>query len=77
MVMKLLSVEAANRGVIVGLVNPDMVATDMLEGIDPATSSRPIYTPEESVIGMVNVISGLTLDQSGVFLSRSGKELPW
>ncbi len=77
MAMKLLSVEAADRGIIVGLINPDMVATDMLEGADPATSSRLIYTPEESVTDMVRVITNLTPDQSGLFLSRSGEELPW
>ncbi len=77
MSMRLLSKEAAAQGVVVGLVNPDMVATDMLEGVDPATSSLPIYTPAESVGGMIQVIDNLNSENSGDFLNHTSEEIPW
>jgi NAD(P)-dependent dehydrogenase (short-subunit alcohol dehydrogenase family) len=77
MTMRLLSKEIADRGIIVGLINPDMVATDMLAGVDPATSSLPIYTPEESVSGMIRVIDNLNPENSGDFLNHTGEEIPW
>jgi NAD(P)-dependent dehydrogenase (short-subunit alcohol dehydrogenase family) len=77
MAMKILSVDAGRRGVIVGLINPGMVATRMLEGANLMMSSRPIFSAEESVADMIRVISNLTSAQSGIFLDKEGAELPW
>ena len=57
-------------GVCVISLHPGWVQTDM-------GGSNARLTPEASVSGMIGVIEGLTLDDSGRFLTHSGNELPW
>ncbi len=73
MVMRTLSKEVARRGVIVGLINPGLVATDMTSMLP----DRIKMSPQESVSGIIAVIDGLTPETSGTFLQWDGKELPW
>jgi hypothetical protein len=54
-----------------------MVSTRLLEGADLRTSSRPTVSVEESVADVIRVISNLAPAQSGLFLDKKGKELPW
>lgn len=72
MVMLNLSREVAPRGVIIGLINPGPVATDMMKGVN-----MPLLTPQESVSGVITVIDSLTPEKSGKFLQYDGKELTW
>jgi NAD(P)-dependent dehydrogenase (short-subunit alcohol dehydrogenase family) len=70
MVMKGLSITLKPRGIIVALIHPGWVRTDMGgAGADSA--------PEESVIAMRKVIAGLKPKHSGSFLKYDGTEFPW
>jgi Short-chain dehydrogenases of various substrate specificities len=57
-------------GVIVVSMHPGWVRTDM-----GGSSAR--FSTEKSVTGMLDVIAGLTPEDSGRFLSYDGNELPW
>lgn len=72
MVMLNLSREISSRDVIIGLINPGPVATDMMKGVN-----MPLLTPQESVSGLISVIESLTAENSGAFLQYDGKELTW
>lgn len=81
MAMKSAHADLKNRGVIVALVAPGMVDTDMLENAFPE-SARPAnfpepLTPEESVAGMTSLISGLDPSYDGRVLNHDGQVLPW
>lgn len=65
-----LGVEVRPFGVAVAVLNPGWVNTRM------GGASAPM-SPEDSVAQMRRVIDGLTLDQSGTFLDRSGMSIPW
>ena len=69
-VTKGLSNELSSRGITVVSLTPGFVATDM-SGPDAD------LTPEESISGMREVISGLNLSKSGRFIRYNGVELPW
>jgi NAD(P)-dependent dehydrogenase (short-subunit alcohol dehydrogenase family) len=57
-------------GLIVTSLNPGWVQTDM-------GGMNATLTPTESVTQLRQVIAGLTLAQSGMFLSYDGKSVPW
>lgn len=65
-----LAIEARNRGVIAATLHPGWVQTRM------GGASAPLE-PEESIAGMRKVIEGLTVDQSGAFLSYDRTTVPW
>lgn len=50
-------------------IHPGSVMTDM--------NPRGTITTEESVVGMLNVLDNLTLEQNGAFLDYEGKEIAW
>lgn len=56
--------------VTVVAMHPGWVRTDM-------GGSNARLAPEESVNGMIDVISNLTPDDAGRFLTYEGQELPW
>lgn len=72
MAMRCLAVDLRDEGIIVGLVSPGLVDTDMVRHIP-----RPKITPEASAQAVALCISGLTLKQSGLALRASGEPLPW
>jgi NAD(P)-dependent dehydrogenase (short-subunit alcohol dehydrogenase family) len=61
---------ALSGDAIVVSMHPGWVRTDM-------GGSNARLSPEESVGGMLDVIAGLTLDDTGRFLTHDGGELPW
>ncbi len=65
-----LAAAEAARGIIVVALSPGWVRTDM--GGEGAALS-----PEASVKGLRKVIAGLTISDSGRFLSYDGKSIPW
>lgn len=69
-VMKCLSGDLRDRGIIALVLHPGWVRTDM--GTEAAEISV-----EESVSGLRRVIAGLGAEDSGRFLSYEGKEIPW
>ncbi|HJP05533.1 MAG: SDR family oxidoreductase [Gammaproteobacteria bacterium] len=87
-----LSLELADEGIVVGLINPGLVDTRGLGKIGPddpvpedfkqivkliRAGVLKLTTPEESVRDMRALIDGLTPEQSGVFLNADGKAMPW
>ncbi|MEM7227530.1 MAG: SDR family oxidoreductase [Planctomycetota bacterium] len=70
MFMRSIANELRSEGFTCIAMSPGWVRTDM--GGENATLS-----PEESITGMRAVIDGLTIEQSGQFLSYTGEELPW
>jgi NAD(P)-dependent dehydrogenase (short-subunit alcohol dehydrogenase family) len=70
MVVKTLSVDLLPRKIKVVSLHPGWVKT-ALGGPDA------LLTKTESVNGLRSVIEGLTLADSGRFLSYDGKEIPW
>jgi NAD(P)-dependent dehydrogenase (short-subunit alcohol dehydrogenase family) len=70
MAMKNLSLEVRGRGVTVVVMNPGWVKTDM-------GGRGANITPERSVTGMRKVLGGVTLEDTGKFLSWDGGGYPW
>ena len=69
-VMRMISVELAQKNVAVGLLHPGWVKTDM--GGDGAD-----ITAEESAAGIISVIDGITLDNTGCFMKWNGEPHNW
>ena len=70
MAWHVLANEVRDQGVTLGLMHPGWVQTDM--GGPGATIDAPT-----SVRGMVSVIGGLGIEQSGGFFGYDGREIPW
>jgi NAD(P)-dependent dehydrogenase (short-subunit alcohol dehydrogenase family) len=92
LLMHNLALELAPRGVRVGLINPGLVDTrgilklkpgdpvpDDFAALMPLIRAERIKlsTPEESVAGMLRLIDGLSVEQSGKLLNFDGQALPW
>ena len=72
MIMATVAPDLAKRGIIIGLINPGVVDTDMSRG-----APIPLLSPEESVSGIIDIIEGYSLETSGKFMQWDGRELPW
>ena len=86
------AVDVAQRGILVGLINPGLVDTRGVLKLKPGEAPPEefaalmpliragkikLITPEVSVTAMVKLIDGLTPAQSGTFLNYDGQTLPW
>lgn len=69
-VMRSLSLDLADKGIIVALLHPGWVSTDM-------GGPEADITPQVSVSGMRRVIESLQPRHSGCFKSYQGISLPW
>ena len=69
-VMRNLSIDWRKDGIIVALLSPGWVRTDM------GGAGAPL-SPEQSVTGMRKVLAGLTPSDNGKFLTWQGHESPW
>ncbi len=65
-----LAIELRDEGIVVVMVHPGWVRTDM------GGPNGPLSV-EESVHGLVKVVDGLTLEHSGSFLDWRGHPMPW
>ena len=70
MVTKCLSLDLHARGVVVAALHPGWVRTDM-------GGSKAPLSPEDSVAGMLSVIDGLGLADTGGFYAHDGIAIPW
>ncbi|MEQ8692503.1 MAG: SDR family oxidoreductase [Pseudomonadales bacterium] len=69
-VMRMISLELAKDGIAVGLIHPGWVKTDMGgEGAD--------ITAEESAAGIISVIDGVNLENTGCFMKWDGEPHAW
>lgn len=62
------------RGIIVGLVAPGMVDTQLL--YDSGYRGKSL-TPAESAAGMAKIIEAMTAEDPGVPINVDGKPIPW
>ena len=72
MVMRTLSKDVAKRGVIVGLVTPGLVDTDLTKGLD-----LPKISAQESAALVIKIIDNYTFEMSGSLVAHTGEKLPW
>ena len=70
MMMKAMAVDLQPRGIIAVPMHPGWVRTDM-------GGPNADIDVETSTSGMVKVVTGLTIADSGRYLAWNGKELPW
>ena len=68
--MRSVAMDLKDRGVIVGIVHPGWVQTDM-------GGPTADLTPQESAEGIYAVTKSWTLDRSGQFLKWNGEPHPW
>ena len=70
MVVKSIAIDLRPTGIIAVLLHPGWVKTDM-------GGPNGLISVEQSVFGMRNVISQLTLADSGKFIAYDGQIIPW
>jgi NAD(P)-dependent dehydrogenase (short-subunit alcohol dehydrogenase family) len=70
MAMRQLSFPLREQGITTVSIHPGWVRTDM-------GGAKAPLAADESVAGMLRLIGGLELTQSGCFFSHEGVELPW
>lgn len=75
-VMRGLANDLKSQGVLVGLVAPSAVDTDMRRELVGDRASQDLR-PEVSIAGMRKVIAGLGASNSGIPLNYDGQPLPW
>ena len=73
MITSNLSQDLKSKKIIVGLISPGWVTTDIVEGFEDPRMLKP----EESAYLVAKVIDSYTLDQSGDFLDETGTVVPW
>jgi len=69
-VVKSLSIDLAPEGFIAAVLHPGWVLTDM-------GGANALIDTQTSVTGMMEVIDGLSAEQSGGFFSYNGSSIPW
>ena len=86
MAMRNYSIHLRNKGVIVGIIAPGTVDTlDYMNAKDPDTVPRNYkvmmkmgrLVPRTAINDMIELIDGLTLEDSGIYYQWDGEVLPW
>lgn len=72
-----LAVDLKADGITVISMCPGYVATDMGNANVSVAGRKPGLTPAESIAAQLQVISALTLAQSGTFFNHTGQVVPW
>jgi len=72
--MRAMRNDLMGRGIIVALLAPGMVETDMLE--DSGYSGQALK-PAESAASLFKLVAGLSAQDKGVPLNVDGKPIPW
>ncbi len=70
MVVKSLAIDLKPLGITAAVIHPGWVKTDM-------GGPNALISAEQSVSGIRQVISRLTIDDSGKFFGYDGQEIPW
>ena len=74
MAMRGLRTDLKERGIIVALISPGMVGTQLLA--DSGWTGKSLTT-ETSVAGMTQIIAALTPDDKGTITNTDGRTIPW
>jgi len=75
MIMRNVAKDVKEYGIAVGILSPGMVNT--AGELPPERRFPGIIEPPESISGMIKVIDGLTIENSGTFIRYSGEPQPW
>ena len=75
MIMRNIAKDVEKDGVAVGILSPGMVNT--AGELPPERRFPGIIEPPESIAGMIEVIDGLSLENSGSFIRYNGELQPW
>jgi NAD(P)-dependent dehydrogenase (short-subunit alcohol dehydrogenase family) len=73
--MRALAADLKPQGIVVGIVAPGMVETDLLAASGykgPAAIKAP-----DSVAGMMKVIDGLSFENNDKAVNYNGEMIPW
>ncbi len=76
MVMRRFAFDVRPRGVIVGIIAPGAVDTDMRREVVGDRAAQDLR-PHESISAMRQLIARLPMNKSGAFLNYDGREVPW
>lgn len=77
MVMRRLAFDIRPRGIIVGIIAPGAVDTDMRrEAVGADVAARDLR-PAQSIGAMRELIARLPMSKSGAFLNYDGREVSW
>ena len=68
--MRSVATDLKPRGIVVGIVHPGYVQTDM-------GGAQAEITPQESASGLRKLAAGWTIDQTGDFFDWNGKPREW
>jgi len=74
MFMRNVAKDVKDQGITVVLLSPGMVATGP---VPPERRFPGLIDPPESISGMISVIEGLTIADSGSFIRYNGEQQPW
>ena len=72
--MRALRSDLRKRGIIVALLAPGMVETDMLEA---SGFTGKALTPAESAASLYGLVAALTIEDQGIPVNVDGKPIPW
>jgi NAD(P)-dependent dehydrogenase (short-subunit alcohol dehydrogenase family) len=72
--MRAMRNDLQGRGIIVALLAPGLVDTDLL---DASGYQGKALTPAESAAGLYKLVAGLTLEDKGQPVNVDGKPIPW
>jgi NAD(P)-dependent dehydrogenase (short-subunit alcohol dehydrogenase family) len=73
MEMKNLAAVLKPKGIMLALINPGPVDTDMMKGA-PKSMLR---TKEQAVADLIRITDRLNVERTGLFWNYSGEFLPW
>ena len=73
MAARCLAEELKPEGIVVGVVHPGVVQTDMVK----ISGSKADVRPEDSAAGIFKVISSLSMEDTGSFHDFRGKRMAW
>lgn len=71
---KSMAMDLKDRGVVVSLLHPGYVRTNLTAGTEPHPDS---VEPEEAASKLWRVMMSKQMDDTGRFWHREGMELPW
>ena len=77
MLMRKLALDLYSRGIVVGLLDPGAVDTNLMKPIKDAGFPIPLIAPEKAAEGLVAVIENYNMKNTGTFLTWEGKVQPW
>lgn len=73
MEMRNVALSQKGKGILVAMINPGPVDTDMMAGMP----KKMLRTKEQAVSDLIRITDDLTLENTGTFWDFTGKPLPW